>query len=157
MSVRNKLFSFKGRLRRRDWWIWGLATALTQLLCSFAVARAIGMKVSEASLASPFTQGWLVITGVSLPFMWPNFALAVKRAHDRTVAGIWAVVPTAVLYSQQFVSPPSGSPRELALNIAVAIAALFALVLLGILDGVPTPNRYGPSPKTRRQFAEVFS
>ncbi|MBV7300173.1 DUF805 domain-containing protein [Enterovibrio paralichthyis] len=80
-----------------------------------------------------FYQGGSVVLdalalAISLFAIYASFALNVKRLRDRNKAPWWIVVTFLPL-----------------------VGPLFALIELGMLDGTPGPNQYGPDPKGRGQ------
>ena len=168
MSIFQKLFGFKGRLRRRDWWLLGLVL----LIVSFGLAE-VGMAMLGGSV-TPFLLGaklqyfnenaWLyyrllVQLGVSLILLWPMLAVGVKRLHDRNRTGWW-LVPFIVLgWIQQVwrmvvlrgAADGLGTPQTglagLLLVGSIVVLGLWLLVELALLDGTRGPNRFGESPK----------
>ena len=112
---------------------------------------------------------------LTLIFLWPNAALAAKRAHDR---GLSAWPPVLVNIGCQALSfwPVESYERAgqaldngdwssgagLIVGLVILAAGLYLLVVLGFLDGTPGPNRFGRSPKgiggePADTAAEVFS
>lgn len=91
MSLKDKIFSFEGRLRRRDYWLISIALGLAVFLVSdvlrlvlFGPAYSIftaGFGSFSAWSREPRI-GWLA-EGASLATLWPSLALSAKRAHDR--------------------------------------------------------------------------
>lgn len=63
---------------------------------------------------------------ISLFAIYASIALNIKRLKDRNKSPWWIVVTFLPL-----------------------VGPIFALVELGILDGTPGPNQYGPDPKGR--------
>ncbi|WP_407330658.1 DUF805 domain-containing protein [Enterovibrio sp. 27052020O] len=106
------LFSFEGRMRRRDYWLYSVPV-LVMVLPTF------------------FYQGGNAVLDVlsiaiSLFAIYASIALNIKRLKDRNKSPWWLVVTFLPL-----------------------IGPIFALVELGILDGTPGPNQFGPDPKGR--------
>ncbi len=74
------LFSFKGRVPRRTWWLYGvfgpvLFTAMAEMLLGI-------VGVAERSAESLST----------LILMWPCAAVSAKRWHDRDKSGWWVLI-----------------------------------------------------------------
>ena len=67
---------------------------------------------------------WLLSLVVGLVLLWPGLAVGVKRCHDRGKSGWW-----------------------LLLLFIPLIGFIWWLIDLGMLEGTPGPNAYGPSPK----------
>ena len=43
MNLKDKLFSFRGRLRRLDWWVWGIALAIVHTVLAYVSGLAWGL------------------------------------------------------------------------------------------------------------------
>ena len=142
------LFSFEGRTRRSHFWIgW--------LIC----------------FGAGFVAGLIPIIGqlISIALIWPNLAISVKRLHDMGKSGWLVVIPWVasiiggiVAVSMMGVSALSnasaledGDPAAIMalLGPAMGIVGVVLLVCLGFLlwiglaEGQPGDNRYGPNPK----------
>lgn len=169
MTFWQKMFSFKGRIRRRDFWLctlvlWGIeAVAYGGLLAWYGIkiypisaamqsSRDTGPYVAQiGSYTAIFGLGWLAVMLLTL---WPNLALNGKRLHDRgRSAGVTAVFYLPFLFA--FI-PAVG---QLLTSVASLAVFGFWLVDLGILDGDQRGNTYGPSPKLAgvANPAEVFA
>jgi uncharacterized membrane protein YhaH (DUF805 family) len=179
MPLKDLLFGFEGRTRRRDWWIWGIATGVAY----FAVFALVGGLLfgpawSGSLFGGSVGPGSWPMTLFSLvsyaPLLWVQTALAAKRAHDRNwgaliPAGLTVLCGAAsfapeivdlVLFSrltdQQF------NTLYGVVNVGTGAVNLGLMVVLGFQDGTPGPNRFGRSPKgiggdTADRAAEVFS
>ena len=165
MGALGTLFSFEGRLRRRDWWLCSIA-----LLIANVVLVEIGMRLLGAT-SMPFTAGegytfdedrWLlqrleVQVVVSLVLGWPVLATSFKRLHDRGHTGRAFVLFWIVFWIGQALGEAgrltsdgtSGLLRlsALLLLLVVVFIGFWLLILLGVLDGNAGTNRFGPSPK----------
>jgi len=133
MTFTQKLFSFQGRLRRRDYWLLSFLM-IGVMIVIFILGAVMGIDVSRDSGEAALLQ--LVAT---LILLWPSLALGVKRCHDRDQSGWWLLI--------EFIP---------------IVGGLWALVNLGILDGTQGPNRFGPSPKgiggdVDGKLADVFA
>ena len=142
------LFSFEGRTRRSHFWIgW--------LIC----------------LGAGVVAGWIPILGgfISLALIWPNLAISVKRLHDMGKPGWLVAIPWGVtvvgcaiafgimgasVFGNAAVFDSGDPAAVLALmGPAIGLFALIGLVGLGFLlwiglsDGQPGDNRFGPNPK----------
>jgi uncharacterized membrane protein YhaH (DUF805 family) len=133
------LFSFEGRLRRRDFWLcniglWFIGGILGMVSGPFFFPR-FRMFGSHTFAGYDFgygwTYGWPMMFGfwplysiIGLLFLWPWLAIRVKRCHDRDQSAVWLLV------------------------LLIPVVNFFWwLINLGLLDGTPGPNQYGPSPK----------
>jgi uncharacterized membrane protein YhaH (DUF805 family) len=166
MSTAEKLFSVKGRLRRRDWWLWSIV-----LFALYSVLAFVGMKLLGSS-SLPFSMGahddtfdqdrwdsqmFAVDAVVSLLLFWPVLAVWIKRRHDRgrsarLVVAFWLLfwAERGLAQAGRMASDGASGLLRLAawlLLIAAFFIGVWLLISLGFLEGTPGPNRYGPSPK----------
>jgi uncharacterized membrane protein YhaH (DUF805 family) len=80
MSPAQIFFSFKGRIARRIWWLYGVAALLGLYVLGVALLRIGGMPPNPAN------------TLMNLLLLWPALAVSVKRWHDRNKSGWWVLV-----------------------------------------------------------------
>ncbi len=78
MTIQQWCFSFKGRIGRREFWIW-MGLWLLAMLVIFTLAGKEWLPIQSASFALVF-------------LLWPTAAVVVKRLHDRNKAGWWALL-----------------------------------------------------------------
>ena len=128
-SIVTNLFSFQGRLRRRDYWIGVLILFVVSVVLNSIVGMmfppTIVVSGSNTTMNMNAFSGMMGASSlVSLIMLWPSIALGVKRCHDRGKSGFWCL-----------------------LVLIPIIGWLWWLIDLGILDGTPGPNQFGPSPK----------
>jgi uncharacterized membrane protein YhaH (DUF805 family) len=112
------LFSFKGRVNRRSFWMVTLFVVGPYTILD--LQRDAGMD----SGASP----WGILGAVLLTFflmLWPGLAVQVKRWHDLDKSGFWSLI-----------------------NIIPIIGSIWTLVMCGGKKGTDGPNRYGDGPLT---------
>jgi uncharacterized membrane protein YhaH (DUF805 family) len=136
------LNSFEGRIGRQTFWIAMAAVTVAEIF-SHIIAEAV--------------QGDRLSAIVDLAFTYPEFAIAVKRAHDRNLP-LWLLIVFfggGALLDLLTVLELTGSkdePSLLSLVIAVPFTVLgLALVIeLGFRRGTIGPNRYGPDPLATR-------
>lgn len=164
MRLRDKLFGFKGRVRRQDWWILGILVGLAQLgvtLLASLISSAAGLNnvsVVEGQFPPltllPF---WLSLH-IDLAFLWPHLSLSAQRFHDRGKSA-WPIFAYFGLSIGAELLPASAFGWMRPLDPGQQLIAMFVwggawigitiwfLVVLGFLDGTQGPNRFGPSPK----------
>jgi uncharacterized membrane protein YhaH (DUF805 family) len=139
---------FKGRSRRKEFWMFALFNAIVYLVL-MGIMMAIGGGVDPTAVdpADPMGAYSMFLGGAGiLVLLWalavlvPTIAVTVRRFHDRDMSGWWylgfivaALIPL--------------------LNIISGIA----LIVLMALPGTPGPNRFGPDPKNPSEGAEVFA
>ena len=132
------LDNFDGRISRKTFWIaMGLVGAGNVLAC----------------LAADYIQGDKLSAIVDLAFNYPEFAIAVKRGHDRNLP-IWLIgifFAVSVL-NDLFMVTGWASVNDQPSTPELIVAALFIvfglalLIELGFRKGTPGPNQYGPDP-----------
>jgi uncharacterized membrane protein YhaH (DUF805 family) len=127
------LFGFHGRLSRSLWWRGQIRVAagfLLFLVISLAI-KGPSIRVADAVQANVS----LAILGIGLAFfLWVEAALCVKRLHDRSRSGWFALLALV---------PP---------------ATLWVLFECGILKGASGPNKFGTDPKQPNgRLERVFS
>ena len=125
--ISEALFSFKGRLRRRDFWLASLGLAVVGEALS-SLARIVlpgdldGFTYSISGLGGVGVGRGSLVAGLIL--LWPSLAVMIKREHDHGRSGWWLL----------FLLVPF-------------VGFLYWLIDLGILDGTKVANRFGLSPK----------
>lgn len=179
MPLKDLLFGFEGRIRRRDWWLWGIGLGVAWFAASIALGRLLfGPAWAEAQLSGvPITGNWsMTAFGLAsfIPLLWVHMALAAKRAHDRNrgaliavgltaLAGLATFVPEVVdLVTASSLTDSQFNTLSMAVNSGNLVVNLYLVVVLGFLDGTQGPNRFGRSPKgiggdPADKAAEVFS
>ncbi len=155
------LFSAKGRMRRRDWWLWSIAIAIVYVISEVLMHRFFGTaSFKEDVLFKGWpTNGlhdWVIFLGTI--GQWPTVCLMAKRWHDRNrpgwLAAFWPLLSVPQFALLHFGDMAGGFAPQFAVGaiqvvvqLAAAAFGLWVLVDCGILDGTKGPNRYGPSPK----------
>jgi uncharacterized membrane protein YhaH (DUF805 family) len=141
------LTSFRGRLRRRDFWIGLFLLLLIQLALVFGFAG-----LMRPTGATPLEQVtvWLAL-GVLL---WVSAALIVKGLHDRGKSALWyplfGLAPAVcyqlgVVYSSNISNVLS--PAQIVFWLLAGALWVWATIELGFMPGTKGPNRYGPDPR----------
>ncbi len=137
MSIVQFLFSFEGRVRRLYFWVFMLVLGVVygDLFWQFGHWRVFhgGADIPDwrAMTYSLGFYGLKLITHnplaglIGLVAVWMKLAVMAKRCHDRDQSAWW-----------------------LLLLIVPVVNFFWVLINLGILDGTPGSNRFGPSPKT---------
>ena len=130
MTIQQWLFSFKGRIGRRDFWIW-MATWIVAMLLLFFVAFNAWLSTQTAAFA-------LVC------LMWPTAAVVVKRLHDRGRSGAWAflIILAWMLVAGNWSILPSILPWVVG-RLLPTIIFVMMVVDLGAFIGTQSENKYG--------------
>jgi uncharacterized membrane protein YhaH (DUF805 family) len=130
--------SFEGRIGRQAFWIAVAVLSVVEVAAHFIAEQIQGDRLSAI---------------VDVAFVYPEFALAVKRAHDRNMPVVFLIVFFAAsafldLLTVLEMTGTDDEPSSISVLIAVpfTILALFLLVELGFRRGIPGPNQYGPDP-----------
>jgi uncharacterized membrane protein YhaH (DUF805 family) len=139
MDLAHLIFGLGGRINRKRYWI-----ASGVLLVASVIAVVI-----EYSLPSR----WPAIV-LYFALLYPNFAVALKRAYDRDMSPVLPMVTVVVFvfaYVVEFfgLAGTNDDPNStLLLLIWVPLLAIviYLFVVLGFLKGTRGPNRYGPDP-----------
>lgn len=73
-------FSFRGRISRRTWWLYGVVALIGLGILGLALLRIAGFSRVVAEMT------------MNLLLLWPALAVSIKRWHDRNKAGWWVLV-----------------------------------------------------------------
>jgi uncharacterized membrane protein YhaH (DUF805 family) len=133
--------SFDGRIGRKTFWI---------AMAVLTVAELFGHLIAET------IQGDRLSAIVDLAFTYPEFAVALKRGHDRNLP-LWLLIAffgaSAVLdlLTVLEMTGTEDEPNVLSLLIVVPFTVLGValLVELGFRRGTVGPNPHGPDPLAR--------
>jgi uncharacterized membrane protein YhaH (DUF805 family) len=123
--VRDNFANFKGRARRKEFWMFVLFNLILSIVVMIA-DNIIGttFKVGSgyySSVSMPY--GWLFLL-YSLAVLIPAIAVSVRRLHDLGKSGGWIFI-----------------------SLIPFIGAIWLLVLF-VTEGEPNANTYGASPKS---------
>ncbi|WP_127959185.1 DUF805 domain-containing protein [Serratia microhaemolytica] len=138
MTIEQWCFSFRGRIGRRDFWIW---------IAIWMILMMIGFVLADQQLLSVQSVAFFLVL-----LLWPTTAVIVKRLHDRNKKGGWALllVVAWLLFA--------GNWQMLApiwqLGIGRFIPTLITVMMLldlGVFVGTPGENRFG-APANRVRF-----
>ncbi len=149
------LTEFRGRLRRRDFWLGLLILLLIEIALSFGFAG-----LMRPTGATPIENAalWLALAIL----LWGSAALIVKRLHDRDKSALWYPLfglGPALCYwlGVEYSSNISNvlSPAQQAFWLLGGILWVWAIVELGFMPGTKGPNRYGPDPRGANPVAVV--
>lgn len=129
-SASGGLFSFKGRIRRTEYWFnWVVCIDALLLLAKLlgAVGGPPSAAVPSSVILSLLSLGVLVLVAlIAGSIVWISWASAVKRCHDIGRPGCYALIP-------------------------------FMVFLLIFTNGTPGANVYGSNPKDGRYAARDMS
>jgi uncharacterized membrane protein YhaH (DUF805 family) len=136
MDWTHYLFSFKGRINRAKYWLFLVVTIVVLLVAS--VVGGAAASVPGAVIAAIFA---------SIILIYPSFAVAVKRLHDRGKSAWWLLVFYVLPALLSGVSEATASESAaMVLSVASVAISIWAIIELGFLRGTSGPNEYGPDP-----------
>ena len=127
LSLKDVLWSFKGRISRSQYW---LGTVITVGLAVVAFIPLILSGALDDGDTSAATGNLMSIVGpiiffiLLIPLIWMSLAIKIKRWHDRDKKGWWCLIELIPLY----------------------IGTIWAFIENGCLAGTPGPNRFGNDP-----------
>lgn len=118
--------SYSGRIGRTTYWLSTLVLAVLQFAAMYALLKASGGTLVEikshpqAFASGVFLHVMLPLIIVAVLFLYPTYALATKRWHDRGKSGWWSLI-----------------------GFVPVIGGLWMLVELGFLGPDEAVNQYG--------------
>lgn len=130
MTIQQWLFSFKGRIGRRDFWIW-VGLWFVGMLVLFTLASKEWLEIKTAAFA-------LVC------MLWPTAAVMVKRLHDRGRSGLWALLMILawMLLAGNWVMLP-GMWQWVVGRFVPTVILVMMLIDLGAFVGTQGENKFG--------------
>jgi uncharacterized membrane protein YhaH (DUF805 family) len=161
MSLTDLLFSFKGRINRKPWWLATIAVGLAASVITGILE--VLARASGATIVNPVTHEFeptgifgLATSIIALANMWIAFALSAKRLHDRDRTGWWLIWQLLILIlAVILVVVAVAVPHEQgavwyalagAAGLAAFVISVWLFVQIGFLRGTQGPNRFGPDP-----------
>lgn len=120
------LFSAKGRIRRTTWWLGSVCMSLGLFSFLWVFLTTLNAVYEATHFFGP---AYVIIAAVGdigsvIAVVWSLACLMIKRFHDRGKAGALALICLIPL-----------------------IGPIWIMIECGLLDGMPGPNEYGPSPR----------
>jgi uncharacterized membrane protein YhaH (DUF805 family) len=146
--------NFEGRIPRRTFWLANIAVFIVDV-----VVATIAAATAEVVAGEP--AGYVTMYIVTVAFFYPQFVIALKRAHDlnmldRTIYAwyIALIVDYVVIrltlwvwnHYDQNVYSLVALAFVLMFITAVGVVTIVLLIELGFRRGTRGPNRYGPDP-----------
>ena len=164
------LFSFKGRIRRTQFWLGQLALIMVAVVLGAVVGASVvaalkgtGLGHSGHMTPAEAQKIFMVAAGpmiaLWIPMMWIGLALGAKRLHDRAKSAWWLLafhVPGLLFWTTPALFGKSAPGIALLVAVAAVVMGLWYLIELGFLPSAPGPNPYDgagsdvPSPLDSR-------
>ncbi len=123
LEVLKKYAVFRGRARRKEFWMFQLVNTGVLFILAFIFGLFIlptMIKYGRSPLAGFLG---LVLISYVLAMLIPSLAVSVRRLHDTNLSGWWLLIGLI----------PLGG---------------IVLFVFHLLDSTPGPNQYGPNPKS---------
>ncbi len=129
-----RYFDFRGRSRRREYWLFVLALIILAVLVMIVEAQ-LGLGNTRRTQTSIHYDAGPLLGLYWLAMIIPSIAVQVRRFHDQDKSGWWVL-----------------------LNL-IPLFGAFALFIFMLMEGTRGPNRYGPDPTTggEEDLREIFS
>jgi len=162
-SWTNTLLSFRGRISRKQFWLWAIVLTLVSIVLQYLTLLLAGEPadklLSDSHAISP--GGKILMQLCVLPLWWMAFALIAKRIHDFGQG--WGLMMFVIVLSVLFLivdllagaalkafPNPEAHPGAVAvfiLQFALSIVFVLSIAAIGLLKGHAGANEYGPEPK----------
>jgi uncharacterized membrane protein YhaH (DUF805 family) len=141
MSMMQLLFSFRGRLNRKRYW---MTVIVTMAVIILLLLLALGMIREQRFEFAALTV--LILFILYIPLIWIGLAIGAKRLHDRNKSAWWLLV----FYALPGILSGAGNQMDdvafLILHVVSFAITVWAFVELGCLRGTRATNRFGPDP-----------
>ena len=139
--MKQLLFSFRGRLNRKRYWMTVIVTmAVIILLLLLALVMMREQRFEFAALTV------VILLLLYIPLIWIGLAIGAKRLHDRDKSAWWLLV----FYVLPGILSSLGNQMDdlgfLILHVVSFAITVWAFIELGCLRGTLGPNQYGPDP-----------
>lgn len=129
-----RYFDFRGRSRRREYWLFVLALIILAVLVMIVEAQ-LGLGNTQRTQTSVHYNAGPLLGLYWLAMIIPSIAVQVRRFHDQDKSGWWVL-----------------------LNL-IPLFGAFAVFIFMLMEGTRGPNRFGADSKTggEEELRETFS
>lgn len=129
-----RLYSFRGRAGRSEYWI---VTVASKLLAIGVAIQSMPMQVGRGYTAFSMSPGDNWVVGIVTLLVWlvPWSAVVVRRLHDIGRSGAWAAGFLVLAVMVAAASQATGSAGGVATVVGAQVIAVIALITLGIVRG----------------------
>lgn len=146
------LFSFNGRMPRRQFWFYVLgfivlAVLVTTLTAVVLIAREPDIAQLQLDAGLRFSANIFLLV-----MLWPTLAVSTKRLHDCNSSAWWLVfffgAGAAFVYAMDFLKIAFGTTSVLVYSFGIGFAFLVVWFVgeLGLRPGTKGENRFGTDP-----------
>ncbi|MEM9030297.1 MAG: DUF805 domain-containing protein [Pseudomonadota bacterium] len=144
--MRVLLFSFHGRISRKEFWI-GVAAQI----CLVVIMGNTGYFVIGHPVSPLYhnTIAILIFLATLVVFCyWTHFAVPLKRLHDRGKSWGWLLLYHGIINAAGYAAYlfPVGSKASQTAHMIAVAASIVYLIDLGLVRGERGDNRFGPDP-----------
>ena len=157
---------FKGRARRKEYWMFLLFSTIISTILTIALNIAQVVEALNSPDGNPFKmirEGQMfngsdavsiifcIILAYGMASLLPTLAVVVRRLHDIGRKGTWILlllVPTllmCIFYFNMFSLAIAVGTGIAVFVVNIALTVLY--IVLGCIDGQKGENQYGPNPK----------
>ena len=141
MTLQQWMFSIKGRIGRRDFWIW---------MTIWVLAMSVLFTLAGTNLLNVQTAAFILVC-----LLWPTAAVTIKRLHDRGKSGIWAllmILAWMLLAGNWSVLP--GVWQWVVGRFVPTLIIVMMFIDLGAFVGTQGENKFGKDTQDVRWKAE---
>ncbi len=141
MTLQQWMFSIKGRIGRRDFWIW---------IAIWILAMSALFTLAGASLLNAQTAAFILVC-----LLWPTAAVTIKRLHDRGKSGLWAllmILAWMLLAGNWSILP--GAWQWVVGRFVPTLIIVMMFIDLGAFVGTQGENKFGKDTLDVRWKAE---
>ena len=141
------LFSFRGRISRRMWWVAQLVAIIFMLLVGLLL-YVVFPRIENANVVV-FLYWSALLLGT-----WTYFAISIKRLHDRNRSWAWALLGYICLNWLIYLSlsNPRYVEQEPLFPLLLFVGFIYPTVQIAFLPGKAEANRYGPPPQSLKAW-----
>jgi uncharacterized membrane protein YhaH (DUF805 family) len=132
------LTDFDGRINRAKYWGATIAMTIVALIVQFILVKIVGVRITSI---------------IALAFLYPAYALLIKRSNDRDrpqwIAQAFLGLAALSNIMTAIIGPPALGESSAVLStlaMVLGLAAIYVLVDFGCLRGTVGPNQHGSDP-----------
>jgi uncharacterized membrane protein YhaH (DUF805 family) len=134
-KVLNNYVNFRGRARRKEYWMFVLVNLIPTLIL-YLPGMVLLYSRNSREMAMVFL---LLFILYELAVLVPSIAVVVRRLHDQNKSGAWYLLYFAAAFIRILIGG--------LLTSLIALGFSIWFLVLMCLDGTHGPNQYGEDPK----------